>query len=211
VDLILTDPSGTQVDEIYPGAKIVEDLGLELITVSRPKRGQWSMAVYGQDVVESGEPYYAAVSTRKIVTTTTGGGLGIALIILLVAGSAIGSASLLTRRRLTPSRAASQKTDTARKTSTVQLTILNGPRAGQSFPLIDGMLIGRGSTCQLQLPDRIVSRQHARLRYSGSHWYIQDMDSQSGIEVNGARVKASVLNKGDRIRIGTTELEFILG
>jgi hypothetical protein len=206
VNLILTDPHGQQVDMNYPGATIFDDFGLSLITVSKPQSGQWSMSVYGEDVPDAGESYYAAVSTRtNTISHTGGGGIGIALIVLLVAGGTIGSATLLTRRRLVPSRSRTGQT------SRNQLIAVSGPLAGRTFPLIDGMLIGRSSACQLQLPDRMVSRQHARLRYSEGRWYIQDVGSHSGIEINGARIQASVLNNGDRIRIGSSDFEFRLG
>lgn len=89
-----------------------------------------------------------------------------------------------------------------------ELIEIHGEAAGRSFPLVDGFLIGRGSGCQLQLADRAVSRQHARLRYANGRWYIQDLNSAGGIFVNGYRVNATALNPGDHIRVGSAEFEF---
>jgi hypothetical protein len=76
------------------------------------------------------------------------------------------------------------------------------------FRLHDGFLIGRGSACDLRLPDRAVSRRHAVIRFARGRWFLQDQASTHGTFVNGRRVEAAPLNPGDRIAMGDTELEF---
>jgi hypothetical protein len=85
---------------------------------------------------------------------------------------------------------------------------LNGTHAGYSIPVRDGFVIGSSFTCALRLSDPSVSWQHARLRLVNGQWYIQDMNSKSGLYVNGKRVQAVPLNKCNRIRVGSTEFEF---
>jgi hypothetical protein len=89
------------------------------------------------------------------------------------------------------------------------LEFTSGPLAGQSrsIPRL-GVVIGRGSSCDLRLVDRSVSRRHARIRHAEEAWFIQDLGSSGGTFVNDVRVNASRLNPGDRIRIGNTNALF---
>ena len=89
-----------------------------------------------------------------------------------------------------------------------RLTGLSGDVAGKTYRVTDGLVIGRSSKNAIRLSDPGVSRHHARLRQAGNHWFIQDMESAIGIHVNGARVEATALKDGDRIRIGNDEFEF---
>jgi pSer/pThr/pTyr-binding forkhead associated (FHA) protein len=70
------------------------------------------------------------------------------------------------------------------------------------------VLIGRSKECDVQLEDPNVSRRHAELRQEGASYWIVDLDSTNGIEVNGRRLKRSKLEDGDRIVIGETEVTF---
>ncbi len=60
-----------------------------------------------------------------------------------------------------------------------------------------GILIGRGGDCDVQLPDERVSRHHARIepRDGGSYW-IEDRS------VNGTRLNASMLEERTRLSPG---------
>jgi hypothetical protein len=84
---------------------------------------------------------------------------------------------------------------------------LIGPM-GERISVRDGFQIGRGSGCDLRLPDRAVSRQHARIRYAGGGWFLQDLDSTGGTFVNGQRVGAVRLGPGDHIQIGPDTFTF---
>jgi hypothetical protein len=70
------------------------------------------------------------------------------------------------------------------------------------------ILIGRSRECDVQLTDSNVSRRHAELRQEGASYWIVDLDSTNGIEVNGRRLKRAKLEDGDRILVGTTEVVF---
>ena len=70
------------------------------------------------------------------------------------------------------------------------------------------LLIGRSKECDVQLADPNVSRRHAELRQEGASYWIVDLDSTNGIEVNGRRLRRSKLEDGDRVTIGETELVF---
>jgi pSer/pThr/pTyr-binding forkhead associated (FHA) protein len=53
-----------------------------------------------------------------------------------------------------------------------------------------------------------VSRRHAEVREEGSSYYVVDLDSTNGIEVNGRRVRRAKLEDGDTIVLGSSELVF---
>jgi hypothetical protein len=70
------------------------------------------------------------------------------------------------------------------------------------------VVIGRSRDCDIQLSDANVSRRHAELRQEGASYWIVDLGSTNGMEVNGKRVKRAKLRDGDTITLGSTELTF---
>jgi len=70
------------------------------------------------------------------------------------------------------------------------------------------VLLGRSRECDIQIEDANVSRRHAELRQEGTSFWIVDLDSTNGLEVNGKRVKRAKLDPGDSFTIGSTEVTF---
>jgi len=70
------------------------------------------------------------------------------------------------------------------------------------------VVIGRSRDCDIQLADSNVSRRHAELRQEGASYWIVDLGSTNGLEVNGQRVKRAKLRSGDTITLGSTEVTF---
>jgi hypothetical protein len=70
------------------------------------------------------------------------------------------------------------------------------------------VVIGRSRDCDIQLADANVSRRHAELRQEGASYWIVDLGSTNGMEVNGQRVKRAKLRSGDTITLGSTEVTF---
>jgi FhaA, N-terminal domain/FHA domain len=69
-------------------------------------------------------------------------------------------------------------------------------------------LIGRSRECDVRIEDAAASRRHAELRQEGTAYWIVDLDSTNGLEVNGLRTKRAKLDHGDKITIGATEISF---
>ena len=69
-------------------------------------------------------------------------------------------------------------------------------------------VIGRSRDCDVQIEDPSASRRHAEVRQEGTAYWIVDLDSTNGLEVNGLRVKRAKLGHGDKITIGSTEIVF---
>ena len=72
------------------------------------------------------------------------------------------------------------------------------------------VVLGRSRDCDIQLADANVSRRHAELRQEGASYWIVDLGSTNGIEVNGKRVKRAKLRSGDTITLGSTDVTFSL-
>jgi Protein of unknown function (DUF3662)/FHA domain len=70
------------------------------------------------------------------------------------------------------------------------------------------IVLGRSRECDIQVEDPNVSRRHAELRQEGAAYWIVDLDSTNGIEVNGRRVKRAKLDSGDTFTVGSTEVAF---
>jgi pSer/pThr/pTyr-binding forkhead associated (FHA) protein len=66
--------------------------------------------------------------------------------------------------------------------------------------------LGRSRECDIVVPDPNASRVHAEVRHIGMDYYLVDMGSTNGTEVNGQLVKRHALANGDTIVVGTTEI-----
>ena len=91
----------------------------------------------------------------------------------------------------------------------VRLEILRGTYLGQSqeFTLETELVIGRDSACDMVFDDPAISRRHVRVFLAGGVVYLEDLGSQNGTFLNGARVEmASILRSGDEIALGDTAL-----
>ncbi|HET7504138.1 MAG TPA: FHA domain-containing protein [Kofleriaceae bacterium] len=68
--------------------------------------------------------------------------------------------------------------------------------------------VGRDSENDLVLDDPTVSDRHCRITDHAGDWIVEDLGSERGTLVNGARIRAPVLvGEGDRIYVGLYVLE----
>ena len=80
---------------------------------------------------------------------------------------------------------------------------------GQRYPVDKKvMVLGRSQECDVQLADPNVSRRHAELRQEETSYWIVDLGSTNGMEVNGRRLRQAKLEGGDRITLGSTDVVF---
>jgi hypothetical protein len=70
------------------------------------------------------------------------------------------------------------------------------------------VVIGRSRDCDLRISDLNASRRHAELQKDGDGYWIVDLGSMNGTQVNGRPVDRQRLEDGDRITLGSTEIVF---
>jgi hypothetical protein len=70
------------------------------------------------------------------------------------------------------------------------------------------VVLGRSKDADLHVADPNASRRHAELRQEGATYWLIDLDSTNGVEVQGKRVKRVKLEDGTRFTIGSTEITF---
>jgi pSer/pThr/pTyr-binding forkhead associated (FHA) protein len=70
------------------------------------------------------------------------------------------------------------------------------------------VVLGRSRECDIKIDDPNVSRRHAEIRHENGAYWIVDLKSTNGIEVNGERVQRARLTHADTILMGQTELTF---
>jgi adenylate cyclase len=69
------------------------------------------------------------------------------------------------------------------------------------------MSVGRTEGNDLILNHPSVSRKHARFENRNEKWWIVDLKSTNGVKVNGNLVTEAQVNSGDKIHIGSVQLE----
>ena len=95
-----------------------------------------------------------------------------------------------------------------------ELGLAHEPRAfirmgGKRHELAAGpVVLGRSRESDITVEDANVSRRHAEIRREDGAYWIVDLDSTNGTEVNGKRVDRAKLEHDDVIVLGKTELVF---
>jgi len=69
--------------------------------------------------------------------------------------------------------------------------------------------IGRRPTNDIQIDNLAISGEHAAILNKSNEFYIEDLDSTNGTEVNGDLVKSHLLQTDDVITFGKYQLKFI--
>jgi hypothetical protein len=70
------------------------------------------------------------------------------------------------------------------------------------------VVLGRSRECDIRLEDPNVSRRHAEIRQENGAYWIVDLGSTNGVEVNGERVERARLTGDERIVLGRTDVVF---
>lgn len=81
-----------------------------------------------------------------------------------------------------------------------------GPLKGQRWPLSRTLVMGRESTCDIVIPDRQVSRFHARLTITPEGVILEDLGSKNGTHRNGDGLASPVvLQDGDTLQVAVAQ------
>jgi len=84
------------------------------------------------------------------------------------------------------------------------LIVYEGELEGQRWILDQNrILIGRGTDCEIMLPERQISRRHAQIEREGGSYWLRDLGSKNRTYVNGQELSDSpyLLRDGDEIQI----------
>jgi len=86
------------------------------------------------------------------------------------------------------------------------LVAQEGPLKGQRWQLNEAVVLGRESSCEVVIPDRQISRFHARLTPTPEGVILEDLGSKNGTYHNGAMLSAPVvLQDGDLLAVGIAQ------
>jgi hypothetical protein len=80
---------------------------------------------------------------------------------------------------------------------------------GRALPVTSrSVVLGRSRECDVRVTDGNVSRRHAEVVQEGATYWLVDLGSTNGTELNGRTVTRAKLSDGDRITIGATDVVF---
>lgn len=81
-----------------------------------------------------------------------------------------------------------------------------GPLNGQRWLLRGDILVGRENSCDITIPNRQVSRHHARIFSSPDGIFLEDLGSKNGTHHNGKLVEnVTILKDGDVIQVALAQ------
>lgn len=90
-----------------------------------------------------------------------------------------------------------------------RLEFVVGPLSGQTVPLSSEVTtVGSVAGNTVVLSDPAVSRKHLGIRRVGARFELADLGSTNGVYVNGHRMAKKMLDPGDIMRVGNTEMVF---
>ncbi len=84
--------------------------------------------------------------------------------------------------------------------------VVNGKR--HSLSAERPLVIGRSREADITVEDANVSRRHAEIRRDDGAYWIVDLGSTNGVEVNGRKVDRAKLSHSDTVVVGRTDLVF---
>ncbi len=92
-----------------------------------------------------------------------------------------------------------------------RLVVLNGESKGKVLELPEPparLVIGRGETAELSIPDADASREHCEVVSSLDGIFVRDLGSKNGVLVNERAVTEARLRDRDELTIGATAIVF---
>lgn len=99
-----------------------------------------------------------------------------------------------------------------RKTAPLTLELDAPDAVPQAFHFKAGdVLVGRDPDCECALTDETISARHVRFRYHHNQWWVEDLGSRNGTNLNGvALTTATIVMNGDMVKCGQTSLRVII-
>jgi pSer/pThr/pTyr-binding forkhead associated (FHA) protein len=71
----------------------------------------------------------------------------------------------------------------------------------QDFSITQRAIVGRSKSCDISIPYKLLSREHAVFTVANGELILEDLNSANGCFVNGERVERAVLAEGDQVAL----------
>ncbi len=92
---------------------------------------------------------------------------------------------------------------------TAKLKIISEKGKGEVFELNgEKISVGREASNEIVLNDASVSRRHCAFEKRGARFFVRDLESLNGTEVNGVAAAETIISNGDRISVGDFTFRF---
>ena len=86
--------------------------------------------------------------------------------------------------------------------------LLAGQKLGTHPMSATPWIVGRHSTCHIQIDNAGISRRHCKFTYDNGAYHVEDMQSADGVFVNGKKVRRAPVENGMEVGIGKYVLIF---
>lgn len=86
---------------------------------------------------------------------------------------------------------------------------MNGSILGNYFLEKERFYIGRKPSCEIQINDQGVSKEHALILTVGNDHILEDLGSTNGTQINGQTSSRQILQNGDVIEVGRYRLKYV--
>src|SRR5262245_24580089 len=95
----------------------------------------------------------------------------------------------------------------------LQFHVVGGPDTGRTHTIQPGndMIVGRGNHAYYRLNDPRVSRSHCQVQIEGDQVTVICLGGSGGTRVNGKPVQKQLLQLGDVVQVGDTQLSMQMG
>ncbi len=94
----------------------------------------------------------------------------------------------------------------------VTVKILNAEKEYLSKEFPEGTyVLGRGTSCDIQLEDQAISRKHVEIRISDSTVYVNNLSTTARVFCNGKAVETAELGNGDEFTVGPYRILIFMG
>jgi pSer/pThr/pTyr-binding forkhead associated (FHA) protein len=89
------------------------------------------------------------------------------------------------------------------------LVVIEGELEGEVYRVYDGdNRLGRSPDCEIELPSRKISREHAKLIHQDGTFAIAPLSGKNPTILNDEQTEGAELGDGDILKLGRTKLKF---
>jgi len=85
--------------------------------------------------------------------------------------------------------------------------VIETPEGISEFNFKNEAVLGRDTTCEIQILDPLSSRRHCRIFREEEKYFVEDLNSSNGTKLNGEPVKKSEITEKDCVQIGQVKIK----